>query len=316
MSILEIKKLNLDIKTEFGEKNILKNVTFSLNSGELHALVGESGCGKTLSAMSILNLLPKNAEITSGEILYHGFNLLDFSKREMENIRGAKIALIPQDSLSSLNPLYTIGNQLLEVIKKHQKLDGKEAIKKAKEALEMVQIPQAGERLNSYPHEFSGGMRQRAIIAMALACKAEILIADEPTTALDVTIQSQIMDLLGQIRKDYGTAILLITHDLALVEGVADYVTVMYSGRIAESCNCKEFFQNPVHPYSQALLRSLPDPSKKELDTIKGQAPSIYENITGCKFNPRCSQAVNCCNEAIPQFKEVSENHFASCHLL
>lgn len=316
MSILEVRNLNLDINTEIGARNVLRDVSFSLNSGELHALVGESGCGKTLSAMSILRLLPKNAQITSGEILFHGFDLLEFTKREMENIRGAKIALIPQDSLSSLNPLYTIGNQLLEVIKKHQKLEGSEAEKKAIEALEKVQIPQAKERMKNYPHEFSGGMRQRAIIAMALACNAQILIADEPTTALDVTIQSQIMSLLEQIKRDFGTAILLITHDLALVEGVADYVTVMYSGRIAESCNCKEFFKNPMHPYSQALLRSLPDPSKTELETITGQAPSIFEDISGCRFNPRCEQNVLCCKDTVPMLKEVCQNHLAACHLL
>ncbi len=316
MSILEIKNFNLDIKTELGLRHVLRDVSLTLNQSQMHALVGESGCGKTMTAMSVLNLMPKSAVIKGGKIFFRGVNLLDFNKKEFENIRGAKIALIPQDSLSSLNPLYTIGNQLLEIIKKHQKLEGKAAIERAVEALETVQIPQARERLNSYPHEFSGGMRQRAIIAMALACNAEILIADEPTTALDVTIQSQIMDLLGQIKKDLGTAILLITHDLALVEGVADYVSVMYSGRVVESCECKEFFKNPLHPYSQALLRSLPNPSKSDLDIIKGQAPNIYENIEGCRFNPRCEEVVSCCYQNVPELKEVCPAHFAACHLL
>lgn len=316
MSILDVKNLNLEINTELGAKKVLSNVCFSLNEGELHALVGESGCGKTLSAMSILRLLPKNAYITDGEIYYDNTDLLKLKPKEMEHIRGAEIALIPQDSLSSLNPLYTIGNQLLEVIKKHQNLDGKQAYIKAIEALEKVQIPQAKERLNSYPHEFSGGMRQRAIIAMALACNARILIADEPTTALDVTIQSQIMELLNQIKQNTGTSIILITHDLSLVEGYADKVSVMYSGRIVETCDAKEFFTNPVHPYSRALLKSLPDPSKQELDTIKGHAPSIYEDITGCKFNPRCTDTVECCIKSIPELKEVCPNHFAACHVV
>lgn len=316
MSILDVKNLSLEINTELGLKKVLHNISFSLNEGELHALVGESGCGKTLSAMSILRLLPKNAYITDGEIYYNNTDLLKISQKETEHIRGAEIALIPQDSLSSLNPLYTIGNQLLEVIKKHQNLDGKQAYIKAIEALEKVQIPQAKERLNSYPHEFSGGMRQRAIIAMALACNARILIADEPTTALDVTIQSQIMELLNQIKQNTGTSIILITHDLSLVEGYADKVSVMYSGRIVETCDAKEFFTNPVHPYSRALLRSLPDPSKDKLETIKGHAPSIYEEINGCRFNPRCDNVVECCTKGIPTLKEVSQNHFVACHLV
>lgn len=316
MSILDVLNLSLNINTEKGAREVLHNVSFSLNDGELHAIVGESGCGKTLSAMSILRLLPKNAIITNGSIYFENTDLLKYPLKEMEHVRGAKIALIPQDSLSSLNPLYTIGNQLTEVIQKHQHIYGKQAYNKAIEALESVQIPQAKDRLNSYPHEFSGGMRQRAIIAMALACNAKVLIADEPTTALDVTIQAQIMELLNQIKQNLGTSIILITHDLALVEGFADRVSVMYSGRIVESCNCREFYANPLHPYSRALLKALPDPSKKELDTIKGQAPSIYEDISGCKFHPRCEEKLNCCTENIPVLKEIYKNHFVACHLI
>ena len=316
MSVVEVKNLNLDIKTELGTKNVLRDVSFTLDFAKLHALVGESGCGKTLSAMSILRLLPKNAVITSGEIIFDNKDLLQLNSKDMEKIRGAKIALIPQDSLSSLNPLYTIGNQILEVIKKHQNLTGKEAYDKAIEALELVQIPQAKQRMNSYPHEFSGGMRQRAIIAMAMACNAELIIADEPTTALDVTIQYQIMELLNKIKNEVGTSILLITHDLSLVEGYADEVSVMYSGRIVENCDCREFFKNPLHPYSRALLRALPNPSKKELDTIQGQAPSIYEDISGCRFNPRCNEKINCCVEIVPELNEPKKEHFVACHLV
>lgn len=313
-NILEVKNLNLDILTEFGYKQILHDVSFSLKKGYLHALVGESGCGKTMSAMSILRLIPTTARITSGQINFDNLDILSLDKKELEKIRGAKIALIPQDSLSSLNPLYTIGNQLCEVIKKHKHLEGKDAEKTAIEALEKVQIPQAKDRLKSYPHEFSGGMRQRAVIAMALACDAQIIIADEPTTALDVTIQAQIMKLLQQIKEEYKTSILLITHDLALVENCADEISVMYSGRVVEECSGKEFFRNPLHPYSKALLNSLPDIKKDKLETISGQPPSIYETVTGCRFNPRCTEKIDCCEINSPELREVIKGHWVSCH--
>ena len=243
MSVLEVRNLNLGFNCDCGYRQALYYVNFSLDAGEMHALVGESGCGKTMSAMSILQLLPKNAKITDGEILYKGKDLLKTSKKDLQHLRGDKIALIPQDPMTSLNPLYTVGNQLLEVIKIHQNLKGKEAYKKAIEALEAVQIPCAEERMKAYPHEFSGGMKQRAIIAMALCCNAEILIADEPTTALDVTIQAQIMKLLKEIQQERNTSILLITHDLALVGENADYISVMYAGRIVETAPSKKLFE-------------------------------------------------------------------------
>ena len=242
MKLLDVENLNLGFYCENGFKQALFDVTFSLNKGEMLALVGESGCGKTISAMSILQLLPKNAGITSGVITFENQDLLKLSCKELQHIRGSKIALIPQDPMTSLNPLFTVGDQLLEVLKIHQNLKGKEAHKKAVEAFEAVQIPSAEERLKAYPHEFSGGMKQRAIIAMALACNAEILIADEPTTALDVTIQAQIMNLLQKIKKERGTSILLITHDLALVRENADNVAVMFAGKIVEKAPAKEFF--------------------------------------------------------------------------
>ncbi len=313
MGILEIKNLNLGFETEQGFKQALYNVSFELNSGKMLAIVGESGCGKTMSAMSILRLCPKNAKITSGEIIFDNKNLLSIPKKEIEKIRGTEIALIPQDPMSSLNPLYTIGNQLLEVIKKHQNIKGKEAEKKAIEALEAVQIPQAKQRLNSYPHEFSGGMKQRTIIAMALACNAKIIIADEPTTALDVTIQAQIMDLLEQIKIEKQTAILLITHDLGIVKDCADDISVMYSGKIIEKASVEEFFKDPKHPYSKGLLNSLPTQKGKKLYTIEGQPPSIYEKIQGCKFNPRCSYATQNCRTNIPELIEYNQNHFCAC---
>ena len=305
MAILEVKNLNLGFNFEDGFYQALFDVSFALEKGQIHALVGESGCGKTISAMSILQLLPKTAKITGGEIIYNNEDLL--KNKDIQKLRGSKIALIPQDPMTSLNPLYTVGNQLLEVLKIHQHLDGKEAYKKAVEALDMVQIPCAAERMKAYPHEFSGGMKQRAIIAMALACNAEILIADEPTTALDVTIQAQIMNLLNEIKNNQKTAILLITHDLALVSENADKVSVMYSGRIVESANSTDFFNNTLHPYSQGLIRSVPSNKNSELYTIEGQPPAIQQKISGCRFHPRCQEGSDICTKNVPNLSG-SEN--------
>ena len=315
MTILEVKNLNLGFESENGFNQALYDVSFSLEKGKTLALVGESGCGKTMSAMSILNLIPKTARITGGKIIFNGENILNKTQKQMRNIRGSKIALIPQDPMTSLNPLYTVGNQLLEVLKVHRGLSGDEAVKKAVEAFEAVQIPDAKSRLNNYPHEFSGGMKQRAIIAMALASEAEILIADEPTTALDVTIQAQIMKLLSEIKKERGTSILLITHDLALVSENSDNIAVMYSGRIVESAPSKIFFNNPNHPYSKGLLKSIPSNRASELETIKGQPPTINQKIDGCRFNPRCDFCVNQCKESVPELIEIENEHKSACFL-
>lgn len=315
MKVLDVENLNLGFNCENGFYPALRNVNFSLNRGEMLALVGESGCGKTISAMSILQLLPKTAQITSGVINFEDKDILQLKPKALQHIRGAKIALIPQDPMTSLNPLYTVGDQLLEVLKIHQGLKGKKAFEKAVEAFEEVQIPCAKERLKSYPHEFSGGMKQRAIIAMALACNAEILIADEPTTALDVTIQAQIMDLIEKIKTEHNTAILLITHDLALVREHADRIAVMYAGRIVESAPAKEFFEHPNHPYSLALLNSIPANREKSLETISGQPPSIQQIITGCKFHPRCKSCMEICTKEVPPDYIVGENHFSACFL-
>lgn len=315
MTILDVKNLNLGFNTENGFKQALWDVSFSLSAGETLALVGESGCGKSISAMSIMQLLPKTAQITCGEIFFHNQNILSYGKNEIQQLRGKKIALIPQDPMTSLNPLFTVGDQLLEVLKIHQGLRGKEALQKAIEAFDTVQIPSAKERLKAYPHEFSGGMKQRAIIAMALACNAEILIADEPTTALDVTIQAQIMDLLRQLKIERNTAILLITHDLGLVRENAENIAVMYSGRIVESAPTEEIFKNPKHPYTIALLNSLPSIRGKVLETIKGQPPSINQIITGCRFHPRCKNCFAPCPEIVPPLCTVGSNHLSACHL-
>jgi len=316
MALLEVKNLNLGFWREDKFYQALYDVSFSICSGEMLSLVGESGCGKTMSAMSILGLIPKTAKITSGEVLYNGENLTGKQQRELQNIRGAKIALIPQDPMTSLNPLYTVGNQLLEVIEKHQHLKGAEAEQKAIEALEMVQIPDAKSKLSNYPHEFSGGMKQRAIIAMALACNAELLIADEPTTALDVTIQAQIMKLLKEIKNENKTAILLITHDLALVKENTDKIAVMYSGRIVEKADCASFFAKPLHPYSKALLNSLPSSGTTTLATIKGQPPELTQKPDGCQFHPRCDYCMNICKETVPLPVDFENGHEVSCHLM
>lgn len=316
MTLLEVKNLNLGFQREKDFYQALFDVSFDINKGEMLSLVGESGCGKTMSAMSILRLIPKTARITSGKIFFNNENLLDKTQKEMQNIRGSKIALIPQDPMTSLNPLYTVGNQLLEVIKKHQHLQGAAAEKKAIEALETVQIPGAKSKMNNYPHEFSGGMKQRAIIAMALACNTEILIADEPTTALDVTIQAQIMSLLNEIKQEQNTSILLITHDLALVKENTDKIAVMYAGRIVEKAPGKGFFKNPLHPYSKALLASLPSDSSEKLRTINGQPPALTQKLDGCKFYPRCEYCMNICKQEVPPSVEIADGHEISCHLI
>ena len=280
--ILEVKNLNLGFNLSDGFRQAIYNVSFSLEKGETLAIVGESGCGKTVSTMSILQLLPPSA--------------------------------VPQDPMTSLNPLYTIGNQLLDVIELHQGLKGQEAFEVAVKALERVKIPDAKEKMKAYPHEFSGGMKQRVIIAMALACNAEIIIADEPTTALDVTVQAQIMEILKEIKEKYGISIILITHDLGIVAQNADKIAVMYAGRIVEyACN-KELFENPKHPYTKALLNVILDINTDTVQTIEGHPPSITDDIAGCPFSSRCKDCMEICTQNDPCLKPVGDSK-AACHL-
>ena len=310
-NLLEIKNLDLFI----GKYQVLHDINLNLKYGELHALVGESGCGKSMTAMAVLRLIPKTAFIKNGQILFHKQNLLDLREKDIRSLRGNKIALIPQDPMTSLNPLYTVRNQLVEAIKVHSKVSERQALRKAKEVLDLVSIPDIDNKLNYYPHELSGGMKQRIIIAMALACKAELIIADEPTTALDVTIQKQIMDLLGEIKNEFKTTILLISHDLALVSNYADNISVMYSGYIVEKAPSDIFFKKPIHPYSEALLNSLPsiNPNLK-LKTIVGSPPSIQEDIYGYKFHPRCDCFKSgICDMKLPELVEKEIYHFVSC---
>lgn len=314
MSILEIKNLNLSFKSNGVDYKALHNVNLDLNCAEMHAIVGESGCGKTITAMSVLRLLASNAKIISGQIIYNNQNLLELSEKDMQKIRGKEIALIPQDPMTSLNPLYTIGSQIMEIIETHQNLKGEEAEKVAVDVLDMVKIPNAKERLKSYPHEFSGGMRQRVIIAMAIACRPKIIIADEPTTALDVTVQAQIMELLKEIQQNLGTAFIFISHDFGLVYKTADRVSVMYNGHVVENSLAVDLFKNPKHPYTKALIRTLPDFNSTKLETIEGQPPSIKDIFMGCPFEPRCSKKINECKTTKPDCYSV-ENSLVSCLL-
>ncbi len=314
MNILKIKNLSLAFHTGGKDYIALHSVNLSLEEGKMLAIVGESGCGKTVTSMSVLRLLAPNAKILSGEILYKGQDLLKLNEKEMQKIRGKEIALIPQDPMTSLNPLYTIGSQILEVIEIHQGLKGKEAENRAIEVLEQVKIPNAKERLKSYPHEFSGGMRQRVIIAMAIACKSKIIICDEPTTALDVTVQAQIMELLKDIQKEYNTSFIFISHDFGLVYETADTAAVMYNGHVVENANAEDIFKNPKHPYTRALIKALPDFNTEKLEAIEGQPPSIKDYFKGCSFEPRCSNRMDICrNEFPPDY--ITDNSKCACWL-
>lgn len=313
--ILEIKDLNLGFRLEDELFRAVHDVNLSLERGKVLGIVGESGCGKSVTAMSILKLLASNAVIESGEILYKGKNLLEVSEKEFQQIRGSKIALIPQDPLNSLNPLYTIGEQIIETIRFHRKVSLKEAKRMAIKALKDVKIPEAENRLNEYPHQFSGGMSQRVLIAIALSCNPEIIIADEPTTALDVTVQAQVLDLIREIQQQRKTSLIFITHDLGVVAEFCDNVAVMYAGRIVEYSDVKTLFKNPLHPYTKGLLESLPSEDKKELNVVKGQPPSITEQISGCVFHPRCPDKMKICDKAEPLLKNTDKCHLTSCFL-
>ena len=312
---LEIKNLRISFRRGNTLFEAVHGVSFSLGDGRALGIVGESGCGKTISAMSVMRLLPSTAVITEGEIIYNGLDILSLSEKEMRMIRGNKIALIPQDPLTSLNPLYTIGDQLMEVILLHQEVTKKEAKEIALDALSMVKIPDASRRFDDYPYQFSGGMCQRVIIAMALASEPDLIIADEPTTALDVTVQAQIMELFSEIRQKRKTSLILITHDLGLISENVDDVAVMYAGAVVEYASVKELFLNPSHPYTKGLLESLPRGDKRRLKIIEGQPPQVGQIISGCRFHPRCEFVMDKCNKKYPERYFLSDNHSVNCFL-
>jgi oligopeptide/dipeptide ABC transporter ATP-binding protein len=308
--LLEVKNLRTHFQTRRGLVRAVDDVSFYLDRGELLGLVGESGCGKSMTALSIMRLIAPPGKIVAGEVLFDGKDLLKLSDAEMREMRGDDIAMIFQDPMTSLNPVFTVGEQIAEALRLHRKMSHKEARAATIEAMREVAIPDPARRVDDYPHQLSGGMRQRVMIAMALACNPKLLIADEPTTALDVTIQAQILELLNELRKQRDLAVLLITHDLGVVAEVADRVAVMYTGRIVEESPVDELFARPKHPYTEGLLRSVPkltseDVIKKErLETIEGVVPSPTELPPGCHFAPRCPHRMPRCTEGtIPLYQ-------------
>ena len=318
--ILQIENLKTSFMTSNGEVQAVRGVSFSVGKGEIVGLVGESGSGKSVTSMSILKLLADTAKIKEGKILFEGEDLTQYSKAQMRKIRGGKISMIFQDPMSSLNPLIPVGKQVAEMIREHHPEKSKEDIKK--EVLELfsrVRIPEPEKRYKSFPHEFSGGMRQRVMIAMALANRPELLIADEPTTALDVTIQDQILKQLRELKKEYGTSIIFITHDLGVVAELCDRVVVLYGGLVMEEASIFDIFEHPSHPYTLGLLASIPalDQDKnKRLLPIPGSPPDMTKPPVGCPFAPRCPYARVICGSELPQMTEVSDGHHSRCWLL
>ena len=314
-NLLEVESLYINFKTLWGVAKVLNGVSFDIREGEIFGLVGETGCGKSVTALSILRLLPPNARI-SGRILFKGENLLEKSEEELRKIRGKEISIVFQDPMTSLNPLFKIGEQMLDVIELHEGLSREKAEEHAKKLLKAVGLSDPGRILDSYPHELSGGMRQRIMIAMALSSNPSLLIADEPTTALDVTIQKQILELILDLRSKYKFSVLLITHDLGVVAGVCDRVGVMYAGNIVEIADTEELFENPLHPYTQGLLSVVPDPRmKKPIRPLRGSVPSLLNPPNGCRFHPRCDYTSKTCTTVKPELHEYSPGHFVACHL-
>jgi len=322
ITILKVENLSVSFHTNKGVCEAVKQVSFRISSEETLGMVGESGCGKSVTALSILRLLPTPpGKITDGKIFFENNNLLELSSSEMRRIRGNKISMIFQEPMTSLNPVFTIGNQILETLMIHQNLRSKEAIERTVDMLKSVGIPAPEKRLNDYPHQLSGGMRQRIIIAISLLCNPKILIADEPTTALDVTIESQMLDLMMKLKKESGTAILLITHNLGIIAEHASRVIVLYAGRVVEEAEVKEIFKRPHHPYTIGLIQSLISiercqrRNKERLYEIPGAVPDPYHFPHGCKFAPRCSFSDKRCQREEPGLRPVGNQHFSACWL-
>jgi oligopeptide/dipeptide ABC transporter ATP-binding protein len=315
--LLEVAGLSTHFKTRRGTVVAVNDVSFSLEVGETLGVVGESGCGKSVTALSIMRLInDPPGRIASGSIRFEGRDLLSLSEEEMQQVRGARIAMIFQDPMTSLNPVLTIGTQMAEMLELHTELRGEAALKRAAELLEMVGIPAARSRLDDYPHHFSGGMRQRVMIAMALSCTPNLLIADEPTTALDVTIQAQIVELVARLREQMSMAIIWITHDLGVVAGLADRVMVMYAGYIVEEASVFDVYENPHHPYTLALLGALPRVDKRRdhrLKSIPGAPPNLLVEPRGCPFSPRCEYSFDHCSAENPLLRLVEKDHRIAC---
>ncbi len=317
--VLEVKDLNTHFFTDEGVVKSVDGVSFHIDSEETLGIVGESGCGKSVTSLSIMQLVPNPpGKIVAGEIFFQGENLLKKTADQMRRIRGNDIAMIFQEPMTSLNPVYTIGDQISESIILHQKLSKREAFQRSVDMLRLVGIPSPERRAREYPHQMSGGMRQRVMIAMALSCNPKLLIADEPTTALDVTIQAQILDLMRKLKSEFHTAIMLITHDLGVVAEMTDRVAVMYAGKVVEECDTVDLFREPLHPYTLGLLESIPRldvGTKEKLHVIEGTVPNLLHLPQGCSFAPRCPKAMDICRQEAPVLTEVSDGRKVSCWL-
>jgi oligopeptide transport system ATP-binding protein len=315
--LLDVSHLTTRFHTDEGVVQAVTDLSYRLDESDILGVVGESGCGKSVHALSIMRLIPMPpGKIEAGEVLFQGNNLLNLSEPEMRKVRGGQIAMIFQDPMTSLNPVLKVGFQITEALTQHHGLGPKEAPGRVAELLDLVGIPEARQRLDDYPHQFSGGMRQRAMIAMALSCNPKILIADEPTTALDVTIQAQILDLVRRLQDQFGMAIIWITHDLGIVAGLTHRVNVMYAGRLIETGAVKRIYHNPRHPYTLGLLASLPAINRQvghKLFSIKGEPPNLVGKLAGCPFAPRCTFAAERCQHEIPALVEVESSHFVAC---
>ena len=315
--LLDIRGLKTCFSTEGGTVYALDGINLSVNRGEILGLVGESGSGKSVTAFSIMRLLARNGSSPEGSVIFDGTDLLKLSEKEMQKVRGNRISMIFQEPMTSLNPVYTVGYQLNEAIMLHQKVSKSEATQRSIDMLRLVGIPEPERRMKDYPHQLSGGMRQRVMIAMGISCQPELLIADEPTTALDVTIQAQILDVLCQLKnKLNGTSIILITHDMGVVAQVCDRVAVMYAGQIVEVASAKELFKNTRHWYTAGLLNSIPkmDGNQRRLATISGNVPNLLSPPIGCRFHPRCPNACDKCKTERPELVEIAPGHLAACH--
>ncbi|WP_406904351.1 ABC transporter ATP-binding protein [Bacillus cereus] len=316
-AVIELKDLQTHFQTEEGTVKAVNHVSFSVREGETVCVVGESGCGKSVTALSVMGLIAESGSVVGGDILYEGKSLLGMKEKELRSLRGNDIAMIFQEPMTSLNPVFTVGEQIVETLREHELLSKNEAYKKAIELIRKVGIARADEIVHSYPHELSGGMLQRIMIAVALSCNPKLLIADEPTTALDVTIQAQILDLLRQVKEEFKTSILLITHDLGVVAEMADYVVVMYGGKVIEEAPVLEIFQNPKHPYTKGLLKSKPVMGKRidKLYSIPGQVPNLVGLGEFCYFSGRCEHCVEICGKEAPNLNVNDENHKVACWL-
>jgi oligopeptide/dipeptide ABC transporter ATP-binding protein len=313
--LLQIEDLKTYFYTWAGVVKAVDGISLNVREGETLGLVGESGSGKTVTALSILRIVPRPGKIIGGQILYRGENLLEKKEDEMQKIRGKEIAYIFQDPATSLNPVFTVAHQLIEVIRRHQNIGKQEALEKAIELLRLVEIPDPKIRIWNYPHQLSGGMKQRMAVARALSCQPSLLLADEPTTNLDVTIQAQIIELMKSLKKKLGMSMILITHDMGIVADMADRITVLYAGRVCESASTKTIFYNPMHPYTEALLTAVPHLAmkKEKLAVIPGTIPNLIEPPSGCRFHPRCKYAKPTCSEIIPPLEEIEPEHYVAC---